>query len=408
MSISKSIMFISWNRFTKLSFIFVFVILPQITSFKIPKHSKFNIDILGIRRFLLPYKFGDYPTSSIALNALKRHPRYSSASWKESLLTLPSSRILARIRSFILFIVAWTTGLTILYKLKILRLFLAGTVHAILGSALSLLLVFRTNSSYDKFWEGRKNWGAIILGSRDFARNTLIHIHPSCHEHIGKLLVAFAISLKQHLHGDDIISELEPYIDDKEGLKSVADCKNRPFRILSILHKLVFEKVLEKYEPMCAIPHQSSFERSIEHMGASVTACERIVNQPIPLIYYRHTSRFLTLYLMTLPMALVQSLGWLVIPVMAFVSWSFVSIQGNRWVFFNFSNYNLRRIMSPHSIATFVRMTLISVSLLSELSLVIEDPFVKENVLISLGNFINIISTDTEGIYCEIIGLFMV
>ena len=77
---------------------------------------------------------------------------------------------------------------------------------------------------------------------------------------------------------------------------------------------------------MKEVLHEQHFEEYIHSLSSSLANCERIVKQPIPLGYSRHTSRFLTFYLLSFPLTLVPMLGWLTVPVMMFISWSFISI----------------------------------------------------------------------------------
>ena len=61
--------------------------------------------------------------------------------------------------------------------------------------------------------------------------------------------------------------------------------------------------------------------KTIDDLAKSIGSCERLVQTPVPLNYARHTSRFLTLWCLTLPVSLVGSMGLLVVPVTAFVTW---------------------------------------------------------------------------------------
>lgn len=135
------------------------------------------------------------------LFAIKGPVRFTSGDWFNCLLTLPTSRILNRTKYFLLTQAAWTAIIVILFRNNIFAPVFPTTVHSILGSALALLLVFRTNSSYDRFWEARKQWTSILASGRDLARLTMIHVQKSYHERIAKLIIAFAIIVKQHLQG---------------------------------------------------------------------------------------------------------------------------------------------------------------------------------------------------------------
>ena len=142
------------------------------------------------------------------LMAIKGPIRYSSNDWVECLATLPSSRILQRTKWAILSNFMWTTFLVIMYKSFKLTFAFPSIVHSIVGSALSLLLVFRTNSSYDRFWEARKLWSSLIHSSRELGRLTYLHLSKDVHERIAQLIISFAIALKQHLQGNEVLKLL--------------------------------------------------------------------------------------------------------------------------------------------------------------------------------------------------------
>ena len=142
-------------------------------------------------------------TSKLAMS-IQRPTRYTSNDWFENLLALPSSRIFHRTKYCILQNIIWTTLLVFLFKKFKPTFSFPSIVHSISGSALSLLLVFRTNSSYDRFWEARKAWGILLITCRDIARNGRRKLPSSCYDRLAKLLMAFSITLKQHLQGSHV------------------------------------------------------------------------------------------------------------------------------------------------------------------------------------------------------------
>ena len=253
--------------------------------------------------------------------------RYTTRDWIDCLFTWPSSRILARTRHHMLFFTLWTSILCSLYHWKQYTFILPTIIHSILGSVLSLLLVFRTNSSYDRFWEGRKSWGIVIMNCRELASLAYLHLPQTYHLEIASLLVAFSIVLKQHIQSDRIASELSPYLSNSK-IQLIQKFRNRPLYILRLLQNLIHQALHEKYpNPMEATLHEHSFQESLHQLNHQVAVCERIVKQPIPLAYSRHTSRFLSLYLFTLPLSMITLLKWVTIPVVMAIGWSFVCIQ---------------------------------------------------------------------------------
>lgn len=261
------------------------------------------------------------------LQAIKGPVRYSSDDWLECLRTLPTSRILDRTRFSILVNTAWTTFLVFLFKYFKLKFNFPVTVHSILGSALSLLLVFRTNSSYDRFWEARKLWAGLVASVRDIGRLTSLHINKSKHERIAKLLLAYVVLTKQHLQGERVDLEVKPFLGTDE-LPAVQKLRNRPNYILKLLSEEFHSSLYaEGQNEIVATIHEQHFGESLHQLTSMLCGCERIVKQPIPLSYSRHTSRFLFLFMYSLPLVLIPSLGWLSVPTMLATFWSYVSVQ---------------------------------------------------------------------------------
>lgn len=300
--------------------------------------------------------------------------RYSSDDWLQCLYSLPTSRILKRVKYNILFLTLWTAFWTYFFTNSrlglnfIKSLNFPASVHSILGTALGLLLVFRTNTSYDRFWEGRKLWGSLVVASRDIAMHTYIHLGKKYHKKIANLLVSYLISLKQHIQGETIRSEFKPFLnndDCKEEFEKAITVRNSPNYLLRCLaveiHKALHES---NSDPIIATLHEQGFTSSMHSMASAAASCERIVKQPVPLAYARHTSRFLSIYLLTLPLTLIPTLGWATVPTMTAICWSFLSVH--------------------------------------DIGLFIEDPFNKDFQIIPLNQFVCVARSDIAGSYLQI------
>lgn len=111
-------------------------------------------DIVDVSRRFVPHYFST-PSHQLnrvtRLNAIKGPVRYSSKHWLECILTIPTSRVLARTCLQIILFTAWSAFLTWLHMTGRKNLAIPAIMHTTLGSALSLLLVFRTNSGYDRY-----------------------------------------------------------------------------------------------------------------------------------------------------------------------------------------------------------------------------------------------------------------
>jgi putative membrane protein len=148
-------------------------------------------------------------------------------------------------------------------------------------------------------------------------------------------LIAYSIALKQHLQGDRNQEEFKPFVDSQTMLDSMEDKRNRPLYLLRELDKAIKEALIHSYElssqsnSLSVQPkyYEKGFHDNCHSLNVQLGCCERILKQPVPLSYSRHSSRFLSLYMLSLPFSLVASLGWLTIPVVSAICWSFVSIQ---------------------------------------------------------------------------------
>jgi len=177
-------------------------------------------------------------------------------------------------------------------------------VHTLLGSSLGLLLVFRTNASYGRYWEGRALWEKLHNKTRDLAR--MISIYEDCLgtekvTSIARLICAYPLALREHLTGEmhksDLIRLLGPALSD------TMDCSvNKPLWLCNRL-ALLFRGVPEN--KIFSSRERLALLGLVNDLSSIIGSCERLVQTPVPLSYARHTSRFLTLYLWSLPMVLV-------------------------------------------------------------------------------------------------------
>lgn len=180
------------------------------------------------------------------------------------------------------------------------------------SSVLSLLLVFRTNSSYNRFDEARKIWGSNVNRTRDLARQALSWIRSPADAYKLSCLLrhikAYPFSLKDHLTEDFILKDELDQILEPQELEALMATKHRPNYILQVLSELVDKCNLSEWEKM-------AMDENITTFHDNVGACERILKTPIPLAYTLVTSRFLILWHLVLPFALWATCHWLTIPV---------------------------------------------------------------------------------------------
>lgn len=177
---------------------------------------------------------------------------------------------------------------------------------------LALLLVFRTNSSSQRFDEARKAWGSNVNRTRDLARQALTWIrNPGDKPKLQCLLrhvKVFGFCLKDHLtEGAELRDEVERVLEMEE-VDGVMSAQNKPIYVLQVISEIISQCQLPNWERI-------TMDKNLTQFHDNVGACERIFKTPIPVAYTRLTSRVLMLWHMVLPFALWEECGWLTIPV---------------------------------------------------------------------------------------------
>mmetsp|Transcript_1367 Transcript_1367/g.1848 ORF Transcript_1367/g.1848 Transcript_1367/m.1848 type:complete len:438 (+) Transcript_1367:150-1463(+) len=247
--------------------------------------------------------------------------RYSKNEWVFAIRSLPKSMVLHRILPAVMSNTIWSAILALMHSFYPLPKFPA-LPHTLLSSALGLLLVFRTNSAYQRFWESRQFWQQITNHSRNLAMKLADNLPRKMHREVHNLMVALPASLKQHLQGDSNFLGIRPLFSSPEVFDKFCAAHNKPLKICAMLSKLIndgFHDERPQKQTLC-----DSFLGQITFL---IGACERVVTTPIPPTYSRHTSRLLTIFCFTLPLVLVQELSFFVIPTTAIFSWGMIAID---------------------------------------------------------------------------------
>jgi len=186
--------------------------------------------------------------------------------------------------------------------------------------SLGLLLVFRTNGAFQRFFEARALWGALINDSRTQVRRGLYYLDdPYDIEENARRTIAFARALKLHLRYDKdkeqvAYKEFRDLLGKTEAEKLLA-ATHRPCQAMADCTNFIRSR---KLNPLAMQNFDKSFEQQSNIMGA----CERIFKTPLPLVYTRHTARFLTLWCVMLPFGLYNDFkgNIMILPVVAAIA----------------------------------------------------------------------------------------
>lgn len=350
---------------------------------------------------------------------IPQQKRYRSREWVRNLIEIPTSKTLHRIRSPVAILGVW--GLVVaLLEVKFSFGVTFTFLHGLLGSTLGLLLTFRTNAAYTRYWEGRTVWQGVVDRCRDLTR--LSAVYANClgsarYARVCALICRFPLVLEYHLEGrkstreamagafiDEVVSErddvtvktvkiedlpknerrlarhyatksrfaatpnqpvlFEPersdhsdefllsftqekdeYKEDededlpetkrikekepslKELDRGMRNCANRPLFVANALVS-EFREVPDSPCGFFTNRERAQLIDRVNKLATSIGACERLIMTPVPLSYARHTSRFLSLWCLSLPFVIAPTLGPpLTAFTMALVSWGLFGIQ---------------------------------------------------------------------------------
>jgi putative membrane protein len=227
--------------------------------------------------------------------------------------------------------VAIYAGMVVLVETKWLHLSESGhvksisVIHGLLGFVISMLLVFRTNTAYDRWWEGRKLWGALVNNSRNLAIKLSVMLPADDKSHrrfFRKIIPAYAYALKKHLGHET--TRLELFDNDEQLEQQINKDKHVPNQVAILL----FRQVQQLYEEGKIKGDQLIvLNAELQSFTDICGACERIKNTPIPYSYSAFIKKFIFFYVITLPVGYVFSLGYLIIPVVTFVFYVLASLE---------------------------------------------------------------------------------
>ena len=199
------------------------------------------------------------------------------------------------------------------------------SMHSLLGVVLGLFLVFRTNSAYDRWWEGRKLWGSLVNNSRNFAHKLNAFLAVTDDENrqwFAEMISNFATSVKEHLRHGAKVSDLD--ITDKTFYSRLAGVKHIPNRLSSMLYERVND--LHKNKVISG-DHLLVLDKELKEFSEILGGCERIKSTPIPYSYTMYLKQFIFIYIITLPFAFVTTSGYITVPIVMLITFVLLSVE---------------------------------------------------------------------------------
>jgi putative membrane protein len=198
-------------------------------------------------------------------------------------------------------------------------------MHSLLGIVLGLFLVFRTNTAYDRWWEGRKLWGSMVNNTRNFALKLNAFLENDDLENrqwFSDMIPHFVVSVKEHLRKGVNAANwvgIDPVLlEDLEGAKHI------PNRLSSLIYQrvnLLYKKGVFTGDQLLLL------DREMKEFSEILGACERIKNTPIPYSYTMYFKQFIFLYVITLPFAFVTTSGFITIPIVVIITFVLLSVE---------------------------------------------------------------------------------
>ncbi|NUO50410.1 MAG: hypothetical protein HOV80_16265 [Polyangiaceae bacterium] len=180
--------------------------------------------------------------------------------------------------------------------------------HTLIGAALALLLVFRTNASYDRFWEGRRLVGMMGNRLRDLARQiaTLIPAPKEERDEMGRHLIAFYRLSVQALRAETDLAPLGALLTEGEK-KRLADVVQRPYVVMGWISSAL--AAMQDAGKLDRVRLQV-IDQNLTALADALGGAERIHKTPVPIAYAHHIKVFVTLFCFSVPFAMVGDMRW--------------------------------------------------------------------------------------------------
>ncbi len=248
---------------------------------------------------------------------------YDVHDWDSHLYDIKGSMV-REILGRVLVCVVWAVVVVVIHKYA-QPLAIPSTVHGLVGVALGLLLVFRTNASYDRFWEGRKMWGGIVNETRNLGRasSVLLKEEPGLMGAVLRWTIAWAYAARDSLRGEKSLGPVGDELPPEE-VQAVLTAGHVPLAVARrITTTLADARDRGRISDYVLMTLDQNTQLLIDYLGA----CERIHKTPLPFAYVVHLRRALILYNFTLPFALVDSFGWGTILATLMVAYTFFGIE---------------------------------------------------------------------------------
>lgn len=259
---------------------------------------------------------------------------YNTKDWAQFVFLIPKSDTLFKLAPMILFMLIYSLGVAYveIHYFKVSDESWVKNLpqmHSLLSFVISMLLVFRTNTAYDRWWEGRKLWGQLVNTSRNLAIKISGILDSKDEENrrfFRRSIPVYAFSLKDHLQSKNTEYSLQD--DEMVGELNIPTSVDTDKHVPNHIAKLLFVKINLLYKSGKITGDQLIvLNGEITALTDICGGCERIKNTPIPYSYSSFIKKFIMLYTLTLPIGYAFMLGYIAAPIVAFVFYVLASLE---------------------------------------------------------------------------------
>jgi putative membrane protein len=245
---------------------------------------------------------------------------------------IPVKYIFGKIKKEVAMVAVYAILIAVIYNnFHFTRISIPIAVPTILGTVISLLLAFKSNQAYDRWWEARTIWGAIVNDTRTLTRQLLTFVdtpygeaeQKAFCERVAKRQIAWCYSLSRHLRKQDPLYDLERLISN-EDIQHIKNYDNIPLALLELqgadLRSAFKLGWINEFQ-------QIQIDETLVRFSNEMGGCERIKNTVFPATYSVYIHFSVLLFILLLPFGLIEFFGLVEIPLVIAIASSFFLIE---------------------------------------------------------------------------------
>ena len=202
-------------------------------------------------------------------------------------------------------------------------------IFTLLGLSLAIFMGFCNSASYDRFWEGRKLWGLLVIETRSLTRQVLTLVNDDSpdskikKQEFIKMISAVCWALNFQLRNKEENDKLKVLLSP-ENFEKIKDKKFKPIILLDIMGEWINTQNRERNIDTIVL---TSIDYQLNQLSNIVGGCERIANTPLPFAYSVLLHRTVYMYCFWLPFGLVDAVGWMMPIIVLLISYTFIALD---------------------------------------------------------------------------------